>query len=182
MVATIAILLLVLIGGLLLLIATRQASFVIERSATVAASPDRVFPLLNDFHQWTMWSPWEHRDPNLQRTYGGPAEGPGATYAWVGNKQVGEGRMTIVESAPNERVLIKLEFLKPMAATNDTTFTLTPVDGGTRVHWHMAGNNNFMGKAFSLMVDLDKMVGKDFEQGLASLDTAARAEPAPAES
>ncbi len=167
--------LLILLVALIALISTRPGEFRIVRSASMSAPPEAVFALLNDFHQWTKWSPWEGRDPNLQRTYGGADAGPGATYAWVGNKDVGEGRMTIKDSKPGGFVAIQLEFIKPMAATNDTLFTLKPAPQGCEVTWEMSGKNSFMGKAFSLMMDMDKMIGKDFEQGLASLNTAAQA-------
>lgn len=166
--------LLVLFIGLLAFIATRPDTFRLERSAEISAPPEVVYGLINDFHHWGEWSPWDKLDPNLKRTFEGPAEGPGAVYSWVGNDDVGEGRMTIEDSAPSERVAIKLEFIKPFAATNQTVFTLVPAAGGTRVTWSMEGKNNFMSKAFSVFVDMDSMVGKDFEKGLASLDTAAQ--------
>ncbi len=154
---------------LILLIATRPASFRIERSATVSAPAEIVFAELNDFHEWAKWSPWEKLDAKMQKTYEGPAAGVGSKYHWVGNEQVGEGRMTITDSKPHEHVAIKLEFIKPFAATNDTEFTLKPAADGVGVTWAMSGQNNFMAKAFSLFVNMDEMVGKDFEKGLAEL-------------
>lgn len=167
---------LVIVVVLVAVIATRPSAFAIERNGQISAPPEAVHPLINDFHQWTLWSPWEKLDPNLKRTYEGPTAGPGAVYAWVGNSEAGEGKMTILESKPNEKVDIKLEFLKPFAATNTTLFKLTPEAGGTKVTWRMEGNNNFICKAFSMFMDVDKMVGKDFETGLANLNTAAQAE------
>jgi hypothetical protein len=159
---------------LLVVISTRPASFRIERSAQISAPDAVVFSLLNDFHQWLKWSPWEKLDPNMKKTFEGSASGPGARYAWVGNSKAGEGRMTILHSKPNELVSIQLEFIKPFAATHRTTFTLSPSGAGTEVHWIMEGENGFSSKAFSLFVNMDQLVGKDFEQGLANLNTAAQ--------
>jgi uncharacterized protein YndB with AHSA1/START domain len=159
-------------------IASRPASFTVQRSAEIAAPPEAVFALLNDFHQWNRWSPWEKLDPNMKRSFDGPTSGPGASYAWAGNDQVGEGRMKIVESKPGESVTLDLEFLKPFAAKNRTSFTLAPSGAGTRVTWAMKGENGFLGKAMSLVMDMDALVGKDFETGLANLDQAAR-QPTP---
>ena len=158
-------------------IASRPASFTVERSAEIAAPPEAVFALLNDFHQWGRWSPWEKLDPNMRRMFDGPPSGPGAGYSWAGNGDVGEGRMKIVEAKPGESVTIDLEFLKPFPAKNRTTFTLTPADGGTRVRWAMQGENGFVGKAMSLLMDMDRLVGKDFETGLANLAAAAKSAP-----
>ncbi len=183
--------LLAVIAVLAVVIATRPGEFQVQRSATVAASQDVVFPLISDFHQWAKWSPWEKRDPNMKKTFEGPASGVGSVYSWAGNDKVGEGRMTLTEVKPNDRVAIKLEFLKPFAATNTTELTLAPAGGSTNVTWTMRGNNNFVGKAFSLVMNMDKMVGGDFENGLAQLkqlseteakrlaDEAAKAKAAP---
>jgi uncharacterized protein YndB with AHSA1/START domain len=168
----------VLLLGLWAAIATRPQTFTIERSATIAAAPERIFPLINDFHAWEQWSPWDKLDPNLRRTYSTPASGVGAAYAWVGNRNVGEGRMTIVESDPNERVLIRLDFIRPLAATNDTVFTLTPNEGGTYVSWRMQGKNTLVGKIMSFFMDMDKIIGKNFEDGLAGMAVAAGDNPA----
>jgi hypothetical protein len=157
-------------------VATRPAAFVVQRTATLKASPDIAFAAVNDFHRWNEWSPWDKRDPQQKTTFEGAASGPGANYAWAGNDEVGEGRMTIEESKANELVRIKLEFLKPFKTTNTTTFSFTPAAEGVSVTWKMEGENNFMGKAFSLFMDMDAMVGKDFDQGLASLGKVAEAE------
>lgn len=167
---------LIAIVVLIIVIATRPDTFHLERSAQVSAPPEVAFALVNDFHEWGKWSPWEKLDPNMKRSYDGPAEGTGAIYSWAGNDQAGEGRMTIQDSKVGERVGIKLEFLKPFAATNETTFTFTPAEGGTRVTWAMDGKNDFMSKAMQMFMDMDSMVGKDFEKGLASLDAAAKTE------
>lgn len=166
------ILLLAFILFMVIFVATRPDTFHIERSARINAAPAVVFSLINDFHEWTKWSPWERMDPELKRTYDGPTSGVGTKYAWASEK-VGEGRMTILESKPNEAVVIKLEFIKPFAATNQAAFKLEPADGGTRVTWSMDGKNNTMGKAFSLFMSMDTMVGRDFEQGLFLMNKAA---------
>ena len=163
----------VLIVVLVALIATRPSEFQIARSATMAAPPEVVFAHVNDFHKWEAWNPWGKLDPNMKNTYEGAQAGEGAIYAWVGNKNVGEGRMTIVESRPNESVRIQLDFLKPMAATNIAEFTFKPQGEQTSVTWSMHGQNTFMGKAISLVMDMDKMIGGNFEKGLSDLKSIA---------
>ncbi|WP_338863848.1 SRPBCC family protein [Myxococcus stipitatus] len=163
---------LILVG----VIASRPSEFTIQRSATLPASADLVFAQVNDFHLWSAWSPWARLDPNVKMTFSGAESGTGAVYYWTGNDQVGEGRMTIEESRPTEFVRIKLEFIKPFTVTNTSTFTFKPVEGGTEVTWAMSGNNNFVSKAFSLLMDMDKLLGKDFESGLANMKTVVEAE------
>lgn len=166
-------------------VATRPSEFLITRTRTLAAPPEVVHAYLNDFHRWAEWSPWEKLDPGMQREYGGAPAGEGATYHWSGNDEVGEGRMTILESRPPELVKIQLEFLKPFPATNTAEFYVDATGLGTEVTWAMSGRNGFLAKAFALFMDMDKTVGGDFEQGLAALDavtTAAagqRVAPAP---
>jgi hypothetical protein len=167
---------LVLIIAAIAFIATRPTDCRIQRSAQVSAPPDVVFAIINDLHQWDKWSPYDKRDPNMKKTFAGSNDGPGAIYTWNGNNEVGEGRLTIMESKPGELVSMKLEFSRPFKATNQVNFKLAPSDGGTRVSWIMDGKNNFMTKAMSLIMNMDKMVGNDFEQGLDNLDTVARAE------
>jgi len=159
----------------LALIAARPADFRIERSAQIDAPRDVVFSIINDLRQWGDWSPYDKRDPNMKKTFEGGSAGPGASYAWNGNNQVGAGRLTIVESKPGELVSMKLEFSRPFKASNEVNFKLAPSGGGTRVSWIMDGKNNFMTKAMSLFMNMDKMVGKDFEQGLVNLNSVARA-------
>jgi hypothetical protein len=171
---TIGIGLLVLLALLLLFIATRPAKFRIERSAQLSASSAAVFALLNDFHQWGEWSPWEKLDPAMKKTFSGAESGTGAEYAWSGNNKAGEGRMTMLDSKPNQQLSIKLEFLKPFPATNVTTFKLEPAPDGTKVYWIMEGENGFSGKAFALLMNMDKMLGASFEEGLANLNKAAQ--------
>lgn len=158
--------------------ATRPDTFKVERQTVIPAPASAIFPNLADFHRWETWSPWEKLDPNMKKTYSGPPAGPGASYAWHGSDQVGQGKMTVLESRPDEYLSIKLEFLEPMAATNTTTYTLAPEAGGTRVTWAMEGSNSFMGKLFSVFADMDAMIGKDFETGLANLSRVSTA-PAP---
>ena len=159
----------VVIGVFAAIVALQPSDFRIERSATMAAPPPAVFAQVNDFQKWQAWSPWEKLDPALKRSYEGPAAGAGAQYAWVGNKDVGEGRMTILESRPGERVRIKLEFFKPFAATNTAEFSFQPQPGGTRVTWSMAGQNNVIARAVCMFMNMDRMVGGQFEQGLAQM-------------
>jgi carbon monoxide dehydrogenase subunit G len=160
---------------LLVVIAVQPSSFRIERSATIAAPPAAVFAQVNDFHNWEAWNPWQKLDPNAKNTYTGAPAGPGATFAWQGNQDVGEGRMTIVESHPNDLVKIKLEFLKPFAATNTADFTFVPAGNQTTVTWAMFGENGFMAKAIGLVMNVDQMVGGQFEKGLADLKSTVEA-------
>ena len=150
----------------LAVVALQPSDFRIERSATMAAPAPAVFAQVNDLRSWQAWSPWEKIDPQLKRTYEGPQAGTGAVYAWAGNKDVGEGRMTITESRPGELVRMRLEFFKPLAATNTAEFSFKPAAGGTAVTWSMTGKNNFLSKAICLFVNMDRMVGGMFEQGL----------------
>lgn len=163
-----------LVAALGAFIATRPERFRVERNAHVQAPPDVVFALINDLREFDAWTPYRFElAPGLSKSFEGPATGPGARYTWVGGK-AGEGRMTIEESQPGQRVALKLEFFKPFAATNQTFFTLTPEAGGTRVSWSMEGENTLVGKALSLVVNMDTFIGKDFEKGLANLDAAAQ--------
>ena len=151
----------------------------------MSAPAEIVFARIDDFHQWAAWSPWEKLDPQMQKSFGGAASGVGAEYHWIGNDKVGEGRMTITESRPSERVVVRLEFLKPWPSTSTSTFTLAPEGQGTRVTWAMDGRHDFVSKAMCVFVSMDKMVGTDFERGLAVLGTMAAveaAESAPADS
>lgn len=157
-------------------IAMQPSTYSVQRSATFKAAPDITFALVNDFHNWGGWSPWDKLDPNQKTTFEGAATGVGAKYGWSGNDQVGEGRMTIEESKVNELVRIKLEFIRPFASTSPTTFTFAPAAEGVTVTWKMDGTNDFMGKAFSLFVNMDAMLGKDFDNGLAAMGKIAEAE------
>ncbi len=158
-----------------IVVATRPADFRVTRTARIAAPSSAVFAQVNDFHNWAAWSPWARLDPAMRQSYEGAPAGPGAVYSWTGNKKVGEGRMTILESHPSDLVRIKLEFLKPFAATNVADFTFKPEGDQTVVTWSMAGKNNFMAKAFGLFMNMDKLVGGDFEKGLAQMKSVAEA-------
>ena len=164
---------------LAIVIAIQPADFRITRTATIAAPPAAVFAQVNDFHKWEAWSPWAKLDPAMKTTYEGPANGPGTIYTWMGNNEVGQGKMTITESHPSDLIRIQLEFLKPIAATNTADFTFQPEGSQTLVNWTMTGTNNFMGKAFNLFMNMDKMVGGDFEKGLAQLKAAVETTPKP---
>ena len=159
----------VVVLALAAFVATRPDEFSVSRSATFAAPASAVFAQVNELRKWKAWSPWAKKDPNAKETYGGPTAGTGASMAWAGNKEVGEGRMTIVESRANELVRFKLEFFKPFAATNSAEFSFREAGGRTEVTWTMRGTNNFVGKAMCLVFDMDTMVGGDFERGLAGI-------------
>ncbi len=171
--AVIALILLVAIVVVLVLAARTSAGFRIERATSIKAPPDKIFALINDFRNWRAWSPWERMDPNLRRSYGGAERGEGAVYEWEGNSKVGKGRMEIVEAPPPSRVAIKLDFLKPFEAHNTAEFTLVPRGDATEVTWAMHGPNLFIGKVMGVFMSMDRMIGKDFEAGLANLKAAA---------
>jgi hypothetical protein len=156
-------------------VATRPADFKVTRSAVIEAPPAKVFSYVNDFSKWGAWSPWEKMDPAMKRTFEGPKAGVGAIYSWEGNKEVGSGKMTITDSKSPESVKIKLEFFKPMEGVNPTEFTFQPEGKGTKITWTMSGTNNFISKAFCMVMDMDKMVGGDFDKGLANMKAAAEA-------
>lgn len=159
----------VLMVVFLLIVAMRPADFRVTRSTTISAPPATVFAQVNDFHKWDAWSPWAKLDPACRNTFEGAAAGQGAIFAWDGNKQVGAGRMTMTESRPNDLIRISLEFLKPFQASNTAEFTFKPEGPQTTVTWSMFGKNNFMSKAVGLFMDCDKMVGDQFENGLANM-------------
>lgn len=174
--------LLIGVAGVLVLfvavVATRPSAYHVEREIEIAAPADLVFGVLNDLHQFAgvlvlFGSPWETRDPNMQKTFEGPAAGVGQSYAWSGNREVGKGKMTIEESVPGQKVGMKLEFLEPMKSTATCALTLGGTPTGSFVTWSMAGNHNFMGKALGMFMDMDNMLGKDIEKGLARLKTVA---------
>lgn len=173
---SILIVVVLLVAGLAVFVASRPDQLRVERSALIQAPPAALFARVNDFHQWPHWSPWARRDPAMQVDYAGAERGVGAIQRWAGNKEVGKGSATILESEPGQRVLIQLEFLEPFRASNLAEFRFTPEAGGTRVTWSMSGRNGFIGKAMGLLFDMDKMVGGDFEQGLASLKALTETE------
>ncbi len=157
-------------------VALQPADFSVTRAETISAPPESVFAQVNDFHNWRAWSPWEKLDPEMTRTYEGEPAGEGAVYSWTGNSDVGEGNMTIIESRPNELIRINLEFIKPMAGTSETRFAFKPEGEKTQVTWTMSGKNDFVGKAFCLFMDMDEMVGGQFEEGLSNLKSVSEAD------
>ena len=159
----------VVLVALVAYVATQPGEFSVSRSATFAAPAPAVFAQVNELKKWEAWSPWAKKDPQAKQSYAGPAAGAGASMSWVGNKEVGEGRMTIVDSSPNALVRFKLEFIKPFAATNSAEFSFKEEGGRTALTWSMRGQNNFIGKAMCLVFDMDKMVGGDFEADLAGI-------------
>jgi len=169
----------VAIIAVLSIAATRPATFHVERSLSISAPPEGVFAVVNDMHRFHEWSPWQKLDPAMKITYEGPSAGVGASYSWVGNKDVGEGRMTITDATPPGSLTQKLEFLKTFESTCAVRFTIAPDGQGSRVTWGIDGNNNYMSKVMGLFVSMDSMMGKDFESGLANLKQVAEAAPAP---
>ncbi|MDC7682626.1 SRPBCC family protein [Asticcacaulis sp. BYS171W] len=176
MLTTILIIILLAIAGVLILAATRPDHFRLERSISIDAAPEIIFDQIQDFRQWRNWSPWENIDPDLRRTYTGPASGAGAVYEWDSdNNKAGQGRMEIQRTEPARSVVIELTFIKPIAAVNTAEFTLQPQDGNTRVIWAMYGPAPFMSRLFGLIFNMDKMVGGDFEKGLIALKAVSEA-------
>lgn len=161
---------------LLIFVALQPDEFRVSRTATISAPPSAVFPHVNDLHKWEAWNPWGKIDPAMKLTYEGAPAGVGAIYSWVGNSQVGEGRMTITESRPGDLVQIKLEFFKPFKGTNTAEFTFKPQGDQTAVTWNMWGKKNFMVKIFHLFMSMDKMIGGQFEKGLADMKAVVEAE------
>lgn len=168
-VIVVVVLLLLLVG----VASTKPDSFAVERSTVIKAPPEKVFALINDFHSWEQWSPWAKLDTAMKVTYSGAPTGPGAVYEWVGNSQVGEGRMEITDATAPSKVGIKLDFLKPIEGHNVTVFSITPEGDGSKVVWDMKGPNPFISKVMAVFVSMDSMIGGDFEKGLANLKTAA---------
>ena len=165
-------------------VATRPSGYHVERKLEIAAPVDLVFGIVNDLRRFAgvlvlFGSPWEQLDPDMKKTFDGPAAGVGQSYAWSGNRQVGKGTLTIEESVPEQKVGMKFEFVKPMKSTATCTLTLAGTPTGSVVTWSMVGNHNFVGKAFGIFMDMDKMLGTDIEKGLARLKTVAREAVAP---
>jgi K+-transporting ATPase KdpF subunit len=168
-IAVIAILLAVGIVGVLVFALTKPDTFRVERSLAVKAPANAVYPLVADFHRWTAWSPYEGRDPAMKRTFGGTAEGRGATYAWDGNNNVGAGRMEILEANASSKLRIRLDFERPFEGHNTAEFTFMPQGDATLVTWAMSGPAPFLSKVMQVFINMDSMIGKDFEAGLAGL-------------
>ena len=164
--AFIAILFIVVIAG-------QPDEFKVVRSARISAPTEQIFPHVNDLHKWEAWSPWVKLDSNAKSSFDGAAAGVGAAMSWDGNKKIGAGKMTITESRPGELIRIRLEFIRPFQATNTAEFTFKPCGNQTLLTWSMSGQNNFGGKIFGLFMNCDKMVGSDFEKGLAAMKLVA---------
>ncbi len=169
MISTILIVIAVIIVAVVGFAAMQPNDFRVSRSATMSATPAKVFAQVNDFHNWEGWSPWAKLDPNSKSVFEGTASGVGAVCRWAGNKKVGEGNMTITESRPAELILLRLEFIKPFAGVNTTEFTFKPTGNGTVITWTMTGTNNLIGKVFCIFMNMDKTVGGQFEQGLENM-------------
>ncbi|KJC33807.1 polyketide cyclase [Bradyrhizobium sp. LTSP885] len=168
-IAIIAVILAIAIAVVLILAATKPDKLRVVRAISIKAPAERIFPLINDFHQWVAWSPYETRDPAMKRTYGGAERGQGAVYAWDGNKNVGSGRMEILDASVPSKIVIKLDFFKPFEGHNTAEFTMLPQGDATSVTWTMYGPAVFMSKLMQVFISLDHMIGKDFEAGLANL-------------
>jgi len=167
----------VLLGALLIYAATQPDTFRIQRATSIKVPPERIFAVLNDFLRWDAWSPWEKKDPAMKRTFSAVTSGKGAVYAWEGNRDVGQGRMEIAESVAPSKVAIKLDFVKPFEAHNIVEFTLEPKGDSTNVTWAMQGPMPYISKLITVFVNMDSMVGKDFEAGLANLKAITENQP-----
>ena len=165
----------VLIGGILILAATRPDTFRVQRTATIQAPPERIYPLISDLRQFNAWNPYEKKDPNIVGAYSGPASGPGAAYAFTGNKDVGKGAIRITSATPAQSVRMDLVMLEPFACDNRVEFRLEPSGSATKVTWSLEGPVPYVAKVVHIFLDMDKMVGKDFEVGLSNLRNLAEA-------
>ncbi|SCX74715.1 SRPBCC family protein [Variovorax sp. EL159] len=172
MLKTIALVVVAAIAALLIFAATRPDTFRVERTARIQAPAEKIFPLIDDFHRWGTWSPYEKLDPEMKRTFGGSASGKGATYAWDSKGKAGAGRMEIAESSPSSKIAINLDFTSPMEGHNLAEFTLQPQGDATMVTWSMQGKSPYVAKLMGIFFNMDQMIGKDFEAGLANLKTA----------
>ena len=168
-IAIIAVVLAIVIAIVLILAATNPNTFSVRRATTVKAPPERIFALIKDFHQWGSWSPYETKDPAMKRSFSGAADGEGAVYGWEGNKNVGSGRMEILDTSEPSKIVIKLDFFAPFEGHNTAEFTMLPQGDATNLTWLMHGPASFMSKVMQVFINLDKMIGKDFEIGLANL-------------
>lgn len=169
LIAIIAVLVVIALAVVVTLAMTKPGTFSVTRATTVKAPPEKIFPLIDDFRQWTTWSPWENKDPAMTRSYDGETRGKGAVYGWQGNNSVGSGRMEILEVCPPSKIVIKLDFFKPFEGHNTAEFTMLPQGDVTRVSWLMHGPASLMSRMMQVFVNLDAMIGRDFEAGLANL-------------
>jgi uncharacterized protein YndB with AHSA1/START domain len=167
----IAVILAIAIAVVLILAATKPSTLRVQRSVSIKASAETIYPLINDFHQWRSWSPYENKDPAMKRTYSGAERGKGAVYGWDGDKNVGSGRMEILEASAPQKIVIKLDFFTPFEGHNTAEFTMLPQGDGTYVTWLMHGPARFLTRLIQVFMNLDHMIGKDFEAGLANLKT-----------
>jgi hypothetical protein len=173
MIRQVLIVLVVLISAVLVYAAFRPSALHVERATSIKAPPEKIFPLINDFHTWGSWSPYEKKDPGMKRSYTGAPKGTGSVYEWEGNSDVGQGRMEITNASPGSNVTIKLDFVKPFEGHNMATFSLDPKGDATSVTWAMDGPTPYIGKVMGIFIDMDNMIGKDFEAGLANLKDIA---------
>jgi hypothetical protein len=167
----------VILVVLAIIVAMQPAQYHYSRSATMSAPPATVFAQVNDFHNWEAWSPWAKIDPNAKNSFEGPVSGIGAIFRWAGNMEVGEGSMTITDSRPDQFIRIRLDFLKPLPGTSTAEFTFVPDGNQTRVTWSMYGENNFLAKAISLVMNCEEMIGGYYEKGLAQMKSLVEAKP-----
>ena len=165
----IAVVLAIAIAIILILAATKPNTFSVRRATMVKAPPEKIFGLINDFHQWVTWSPYENKDPAMKRSYSGAASGKGAVYGWEGNKNVGSGRMEILDTSAPAKIVIQLDFFTPFEGHNTAEFTMLPQGDATKLTWLMHGPSPFIGKIIHVFINMDRMIGKDFEIGLANL-------------
>jgi uncharacterized protein YndB with AHSA1/START domain len=174
-IAVIAIVIAIAVVAILILASAKPDIFRVQRTASIAAPPEKIFPLINEFDNWISWSPYEKRDPDMKRIRSGPSGGKGAVYEWNGNNNVGAGRMEILDTSPPSKIVIKLDFFRPFKGHNTAEFTLEPKDGATNVTtnvtWAMFGPNKCIGRVMGIFINMDKMIGKDFEAGLANMKT-----------
>jgi uncharacterized protein YndB with AHSA1/START domain len=176
MITTILIVVAVVLVAILGYAATKPDTFMVRRSTTIAAPPERIFPMIDDLHAQSAWSPFE-KDPDMKRTHSGAPRGKGAVYAWDGNRQVGAGQIAITDSVPPSKVVLALDMIRPFKASNTVEFTLDRVGAGTNVTWSMQGRQPLMAKVMTIVMDCDKMVGGQFEEGLAKLKALAEGGP-----
>ncbi|MGB9369772.1 MAG: SRPBCC family protein [Xanthobacteraceae bacterium] len=176
-VGIVVVVLIVAVAAVVAYASTRPDTFRVQRSTSIKAPPEKIFSLINDYRNWPQWSPYENRDPDMKRTFSGAASGKGAKYAWQGNKNVGSGEMEIIDTAPPNKILVKLDFMTPFEAHNIAEFTLEPrgdaTNVTTNVTWAMQGPVPLMGKGMHMVMDVDKMVGNDFAAGLETMKAAA---------
>ena len=173
MVKIVIIVIVVLVAAILVLAATKPDTFRVQRTTSIKAPPEKIFALVNDLRSWRAWSPYEKKDAAMKRTLSGATDGKGAVYEWEGNKDVGKGRMEITDASPSSKVTLKLDFVKPFEAHNIVEFTLEPNGDSTHVTWAIHGPSPYISKVMGIFINMDSMIGKDFEAGLANLKTVA---------